>query len=337
MRNGFGEVIQRASPDSGTTVYEYNALGKVSKITDARGIVTDLTYDNAGRLLTKQFPATANENFTLTWDATADGNEGIGRLTTAVGQNGRFDRKYDNLGHVVRENKFVQSIPYPVDYTYDTDGKVTQMVYLSGRIVTYARDSMGRISGVTIKADALSPSVTLASLVFYWEFGPLSQVRYGNGLILTKSYNQDYRLHILRLREPVSAMDLSRRVHNYGDGINLTAIAETAVAGRNESYAYTAANRLQTADGAWGSLSYSYDPVGNRTQEALDDGSTVTTSVYSYPAGSNRLADVTQASIPVRSFTPAFAGAGSMTPPATSPRTTAPARSTIITITIGAG
>jgi YD repeat-containing protein len=28
-------------------VYEYNALGKPTRITDARGIVTDLTYDNA--------------------------------------------------------------------------------------------------------------------------------------------------------------------------------------------------------------------------------------------------------------------------------------------------
>jgi RHS repeat-associated protein len=43
----------------------------------------------------------------------------------------------------------------------------------------------------------------------------------------------------------------------------------------------------------------------------LDDGSTVITSVYGYPAGSNRLADVTQASVTVRGFT--YDAAGNLT------------------------
>jgi YD repeat-containing protein len=51
VRNGFGGVIRRASPDSGTTDYVYNALGKVTQITDGREVVANLTYDDAGRLL----------------------------------------------------------------------------------------------------------------------------------------------------------------------------------------------------------------------------------------------------------------------------------------------
>jgi YD repeat-containing protein len=51
VRNGFGDPIRRTSPDSGITDYEYNALGKNTKITDARSVVTNLAYDNAGRLL----------------------------------------------------------------------------------------------------------------------------------------------------------------------------------------------------------------------------------------------------------------------------------------------
>jgi RHS repeat-associated protein len=99
-----------------------------------------------------------------------------------------------------------------------------------------------------------------------------------------------------------------RRLHAYGDGINLTGITEDAVAGRNESYTYTPTNRLLNATGIWGSLTWSYDGVGNRTQEVLNDGSTVTTSDYGYPAGSNRLDDVTQGSSTVRSFTHDAAG-----------------------------
>jgi RHS repeat-associated protein len=110
------------------------------------------------------------------------------------------------------------------------------------------------------------------------------------------------------VREPVSGANTLRRIHAYGDGLNLTGITETAVAGRNESYTYTPTNRLQNATGIWGSLTWSYDGVGNRTQEVLNDGSTVTTSGYGYPAGSNRLSDVTQGAATVRSFTHDAAG-----------------------------
>jgi uncharacterized protein RhaS with RHS repeats len=101
-----------------------------------------------------------------------------------------------------------------------------------------------------------------------------------------------------------------RRTHSYADGINLTGITEAAVAGRDESYAYTASNRLQNADGIWGSLSYAYDGVGNRTSEILDDGATATTSVYTYPATSNRVASVTQGAATVRTF--AYDAAGNI-------------------------
>jgi len=50
VRNGFGDVIRRTSPDTGATDYVYNALGKPTQITDARSVVTNLTYDNAGHL-----------------------------------------------------------------------------------------------------------------------------------------------------------------------------------------------------------------------------------------------------------------------------------------------
>jgi len=39
-RDGFGDVIQRTSPDTGTTLYAYDSLGKPTQITDGRGVVT---------------------------------------------------------------------------------------------------------------------------------------------------------------------------------------------------------------------------------------------------------------------------------------------------------
>ena len=151
VRNGFGDVIRRASPDSGTTDYEVNALGKVTKITDARGVVTDLAYDNAGRLTSKQYPAATAENVTHTWTpppAATRARAASPRSRTSLARpNGSSTRS----ARATQEKKTTGSAVYTVDYGYDADGNVTQMTYPSGRIVTYARDSLGRITGVTTK------------------------------------------------------------------------------------------------------------------------------------------------------------------------------------------
>ena len=158
VRDGFGEIIQRSSPDSGTTVYVYNTLGKSTEITDGRSIVTNLTYDNAGRLLTKQYPAVTGENITYTWDSTTSGNNGVGRITKIKDASGSVEWFYNALGQVTQEKKTTSSVVYTVDYSYDLDGKVTQITYPSGRIVSISRNSTGRVSGVTTKKDSGSAS-----------------------------------------------------------------------------------------------------------------------------------------------------------------------------------
>jgi YD repeat-containing protein len=47
-KNGFGEVIRQTSPDTGITDYARDARGPVTQMTDARGIVTQYAYGDAG-------------------------------------------------------------------------------------------------------------------------------------------------------------------------------------------------------------------------------------------------------------------------------------------------
>lgn len=311
VRNGFGDIIQRVSPDSGTAVYEYNALSKVTKITDGRGVVTNLTYDNAGRVLTKQYPAATSENITFTWDSTTGGNKGKGRITRIDDASGSIERRYDALGRLVQDTKTTATRIYTLSYGYDADGGVSQITYPSGRIVTYTRDSVGRVSGVTTKKDASSATVTLASSVAYQPFGPLQSMTYGNGLSLWKTFTSDYLLDLLLVEDTSIPQDIIKRFHTRTDDINLTNIWDEVQSSRNESYWYTGTNRLQNADGPWGSLTYYYDEVGNRTYEILTQGSTTTEKVFGYPWDSNRLGSVTQASSTLRTFT--HDGAGNIT------------------------
>ncbi|WP_316233816.1 RHS repeat-associated core domain-containing protein [Bradyrhizobium sp. SZCCHNPS2010] len=306
VRNGFGDVIQRGSPDSGTTTYTYNALSKPTQIIDARGVVTNLTYDNAGRLVTKQYPAAPTENVTYTWDDTTDGNKSKGRITRIQDASGSIDWSYNALGQVTQEKKSTGSVVYTVGYAYDLDGNVTRMTYPSGRIVDYARDALGHITDVTSRTS--SATVALASNATYTAAGPLQSLTYGNGLTLIKTYDQDYRLNQLLVTDTSSGTDVINRQYSRSDSVNITDIIDNVDGARSENYSYTPTGRLEHAAGPWGVLGYAYDPVGNRILESYDSRGTVTEQVTDYEAASNRLVDVTSNGTNVRTFSHDAAG-----------------------------
>lgn len=81
VRNGWGEAIQEQSNDIGTTVYERNKKGDATRRTDARSIVAEFSYDDAGRETATSYPAEPASNVTYTYDSTSGGNKGVGRLT----------------------------------------------------------------------------------------------------------------------------------------------------------------------------------------------------------------------------------------------------------------
>jgi YD repeat-containing protein len=109
----------------------------------------------------------------------------------------------------------------------------------------------------------------------------------------------------LLVQDTSTSTVILNRSFAFGDQINLTGITEAAVSGRNESY--TANNRLQEGDGAWGTLAWTYDGVGNRTSEALN----AVTNTYSYPSNSNTLSAGTQGATALRAFN--YDGTGNVT------------------------
>jgi len=174
---------------------------------------------------------------------------------------------------------------------------VIQITYPSGRIVTYVRDAQGRVTSVTTKQNATAAVVTLASGITWQPFsGLVSGMTYGNGLTEADSYSLDYEVNRLLLQNgPTSLID---RTHSHTDLLNLTGITDAVTPANTQSFSYAATNRLATASGVYGAYSWSYDGVGNRTQEVLGSA----TNVYSLPVGSNRLTTVTQGATTLRSF-----------------------------------
>jgi RHS repeat-associated protein len=271
-------------------------------------VTVNLAYDNAGRILSKQYPAAPAENITYTWDQAANGNKGLGRLTRIDDASGSVQWVYDTLGRVVQETKTTAGNVYTIGYGYDAAGNVIWMTYPSGRIVSYWRDSLGRISGVTTQASPSSPSVTLAYNVAYQPFGPLQSLWYGSSIDLWKTFTQDYLLDVMLVEDTSTSTTYINRAHTRTDNLNLTNIWDNVDSSRNESFWYTAAGRLQNASGIYGALTYYYDGVGNRTYEILTQNSTATTNVYGYPSNNNLLGQISQSGTTVRGFTTDGAG-----------------------------
>lgn len=84
---------------------------------------------------------------------------------------------------------------------------------------------------------------------------------------------------------------------------------DNVTAGNTVSLAYSAANRLATAVGPWGTESFTYDAAGNRLNDNVTSGST-TTRLAAYSATSNRLSSLNQNSATWRSY--AYDGAGNI-------------------------
>lgn len=303
VRNGFGDVIRRDSPDTGITDYVVNKLGEVTQMTDARGVVTNLAYDDAGRLVSQTYPASSSENVTYTYDSVAGGNYGKNRLTQMDDASGSTSFVYDERGNLASETRTIQGQSYTTGYTYDLADRIASITYPSGRIVTYDRDSTGRVSFVTTKENSGAASVDLAT---YLDWQPMSGIVqsfvYGNGLNLWRTFTQDYQLGQLLVEDLDNNTAILQRWHGRTDDINITNIWDGVNPANDQSFWYSPSNRLQNASGPWGDLTFYYDNVGNRTYRVLDDGTTVT-QTYNYAVDGNRLLSITEGGATIRSFT----------------------------------
>ncbi len=311
VRNGVGEIIQRVSPDSGTTVYTRDAAGRSTQMTDARSIVTTYTYDNADRMLTRTYPAATTENVTYAYDATANGNKGKGRLTSVTDNSGSATYKYDVRGNIIQAVRTIGSHAHTVAYVYDLADRLTEFTYPSGRQVQYIRDTQGRITSVQTRKVSTDLWANIATGIAYQPMSrQVSAMSFANRLALANTFTQDHRLNALRLQDGL--VDIINRTHTWDAALNLTGVTDSVTAANGQTFAYTAANRLTTATGPWGTRTFTYDAVGNRTQSVTTPiGGGPETNVLAYPATTNRLTSVTTGTLTPRQF--AYDNAGNIT------------------------
>ena len=290
--DGFGNVIREVSPDRGITDYSYDEADRVTQVTDADGTATAYTYDAAGRTLTEASskPGLPTQTVSYSYDDQSGGNKGKGRLTGASDPSGSAAMVWDEQGRMAGRSQTVGARSYTLGYSHDAGGAVTSITYPSGHVVDYARAADGRVTAVKARASAGAAQVDLATSLSYKPFGPLAGLTYGNGLALTRTYDQNYWLTGIGLSGTpgtLIAMNIARDANG-----NVSAVTDSAAPLRNAAYAYSDAGRLAAASGVWGADAYTYDANGNRTRADRTISGSTFSDVATIPATSNRLTEI---------------------------------------------
>ncbi|MCW8856001.1 MAG: hypothetical protein OQJ95_01475, partial [Kangiella sp.] len=124
--NAFGDLLSMTSPDTGTSTMTYDSAGNVLTATDARNITATYSYDALNRVTSIDYPGTG-EDITFTYDDTANGNKGVGRLTQVTDESGSTSYEYDAKGQLVNETRIINGLSFTTGYDYDAAGLITQV------------------------------------------------------------------------------------------------------------------------------------------------------------------------------------------------------------------
>ncbi|EPL1362461.1 RHS repeat domain-containing protein, partial [Pseudomonas aeruginosa] len=139
----------------------------------------------------------------------------------------------------------------------------------------------GQVASVTLAVGDKAPS-TLVGQIAYLPFGPLQRLTWGNGIALSREYDQDYQL----LRQKVGPWQ-----SDYQHDANGNIQQHRHSLWGTLDYQYDPLDRLTEEHGVQGGRSYAYDAVGNRTQRSDNpaSGGTASSQDYQYAPDSNRL------------------------------------------------
>lgn len=275
--NIHGEIISQSSPDTGHTTYEVDHAGNRTAKIDARGVRVEYSYDALNRLTDIHYPSSPNLDVQYIYD---ENPNGIGQLSRVIDATGEMSYYYDDFGNISERVYDIDDLTLIHSYTYDANDQVTTEIRPSGRVFSYQRDSEGNIVSVSTSID--SEMTSLVDNVNYLPFGPPNSWIMGNGLLVEKSFDLDYRV------SDIKSLGVQNLAYSYTNNSNISTIDDHINDDFSQSFNYDNLNRLTAADGEYGEIQYDYDEVSNR----LGLFSQSESEIYIYDENSNRLQSV---------------------------------------------
>ncbi|MGD2250052.1 MAG: RHS repeat-associated core domain-containing protein, partial [Candidatus Methanofastidiosia archaeon] len=266
-------VTQIVHPDSTTKEFSYDEFGNLLQKTDSSGITT-FTYNAIYQVQSVQYP----DQSSVTFEYDPNGNR-----TLMVDEEGTTTSTFDNRNRLLSETRTIEGAPYTVSYTYNAASRLMSTTYPDQSIITNEYDALNRLVAIPGYAEFA-----------YDENSLLDTMIYNNGVMT--SYQYDNCNRILNIQAQQNNEDILLLNYQYDLVGNITLVnydrrlPDQQWAESVETFQYDWLDRLISAEGDYGSLSYSYDPVGNRLSQndllytyntmnellSISDGATIT-------------------------------------------------------------
>lgn len=254
-------------PETGTTTFERDAAGNMAARVVGT-VRTDYSVDGLNRVTGMTF-SDGTAAITQTWSKT-------GRLKSVSSATASRVLGYDDNDNLTSESLTVGSTVLAATFGYNGNDQLATITYpISGRVVSYAPDSLGRPTQVS----------GYASAVTYWPSGLVRQISYSNGTV--SNYDLNSRLWPSTFSTRRGSTYSLSSTYGYDGANNLTSIVDAVDPNMNRTFGYDAIDRLTSVAGPWGSGTIGYDGADNITSQNLG----AFNLSYSYDA-QNRLSSV---------------------------------------------
>ena len=296
----------------------YDPLGRRTHLADPDIGYKDFTFDSDGNVLTEKVggqetvtwaydaldrpkvkSGISNRGWapkTVTWSYDT-ATRGIGHLTNRSDDGTANDRyysvlAYDLLGRPTSEKIQVGNGASARFLTFSTSydglGQLIQRTHPTGTQVGYTRDAAGYLTEIDAGGSPDASSITWAA------DGRLATWTAPGGVVTNRSYDPGtQRLNEIEVDSPSAGL-LVRKDYIYDRGDRILGIIDGVVGSQSEGFQYDRLDRLTSASGPFGAagayatLYYAYDGVGNLTcQAATGSGCAGGTSLV-YPVGNHQ-------------------------------------------------
>ncbi|MFC9803585.1 DUF6531 domain-containing protein [Streptomyces bacillaris] len=312
-----GNVLMSSIDPYGRSVtYDYDRALRPVALTDQRGNTTTMTYDGAGRMLTRKAPSALGYEESWTYDGAGNitgHTDGRGNRTAyAYNASNQLTSTTDPMGGVTRYTHTalgaLATVTTPrgktTTYGYDAAGNRTSVTTPLGNRTTFTYDAAGRVVTRT-DPRGHAPGADPAAYTTRYAYDGRGLLRSATDpLGRTTRYEYNGAEQLTSAKDPAGnttryvyddAGNLTRTtdaagksvVRTYDTGGRLT--SETDAVGNKATYTYDKVGRLLTAVAPRGNVtggnpaahttSYAYDAAGNRTK-VTDPAGKATTTTY---------------------------------------------------------
>ena len=307
-----GELVRTTDDHGNVTTETYDNLGRQTAIGNPNAGLTQTVYDLAGdqiaritpalrahgkqisygydftRLVSINYPDNPQNDVSYTYGGPGAPDNGADRIVKQTDASGALLRSYGKLGEVTKEVRTLNTLigvfrpTYITQYSYDTFGRLQQMVYPDGELLTYHYDSGGLVNQVT--GTKGRNTYTYVSSLEYDKFGSRAFIKYGNGVSTTYAYNPLNRRLAGLQTGPNGGSLFQNTSYTYDNVGNLTSLANNVAVEPNDQlggptsqqFSYDDLDRLTGAAGTYQfdphqtnqySLTLSYDSIDNLTSK----------------------------------------------------------------------